>query len=150
MTSLLRQLVYRYFKPVSSRTNEVFSVSATNMAVFVANPGLQGGVSYVLGQKRSRPWVDGADRGWMVPTGSGPTRVGGGVKKVIPSKKAKNAGTPRIRIRGFLHNRPKMTGCLRQQPARDRSGYRFSFLTLSRNALTCCLYSSGWLWKELA
>ena len=25
------------------------------MAVFVANPGLQAGVSYVLGQKRSRP-----------------------------------------------------------------------------------------------
>ena len=56
MTSLLRQLVYRYFKPVSSRTNELFSVSATNMAVFVANPGSQGGVSCVLGQKRSRPW----------------------------------------------------------------------------------------------
>ena len=43
------------FKPVSSRTNEVCSVSATKMAVFVANPGLQAGVSYVLGQKRSRP-----------------------------------------------------------------------------------------------
>ena len=84
------------------------------MAVFVANPGFQGGVSYVLGQKRSRPWLDGADRGDSQQRKGvlGAIRYGRRpVKRGVPSKMVENAGTPQSRSGGYRQNRAKTPGC---------------------------------------
>ena len=72
------------------------------MAVFVANPGFQTGVSYVLGPKRSRPGADGlrSDR-----------QKGRPVMMSIPSKMVENAGTPQSRSGGYRQNRAKTPGC---------------------------------------
>ena len=80
--------------------------SATKMAVFVANPGFQTGVSYVLGPKRSRPGADGlrSDRQKVGQSQRSASRGGYPVKngrkcwhppawnQGVPAKKPENAG----------------------------------------------------------